>query len=101
MRRSLGRTDALPGVVASIQTLGSFGNWHPHIHAVVTDGLVERGGGFLPLWIRYVPTRSATVRERARRDAMGLGAHMIRSVAKLVAYGRYVTWRRGTVADAP
>ncbi|MDJ0521597.1 MAG: transposase [Planctomycetota bacterium] len=32
-----------------MQTFGSFGNWHPHIHALVTDGLLERGGGYLPL----------------------------------------------------
>lgn len=45
----LGRRDALPGLVASIQTFGSFGNWHPHVHALVTDGLIRRGGSFLPL----------------------------------------------------
>ncbi|MDA1195326.1 MAG: transposase [Planctomycetota bacterium] len=49
LQGALGRRDALPGTVASIQTFGSYGNWHPHIHALVTDGLIERGGGFLPL----------------------------------------------------
>ena len=28
---------------------GSLANWHPHIHALVTDGLVERGGTLHPL----------------------------------------------------
>jgi hypothetical protein len=36
-------------LVASIQTFGSYGNWHPHVHALVTDGLIERGGAHLPL----------------------------------------------------
>jgi len=49
LQGELGRRGALPGVVASIQTFGSFGNWHPHIHALVSAGLFERGGGFLPL----------------------------------------------------
>jgi hypothetical protein len=49
LQELLGRRDALPGMAASIQTFGSFGNWNPHIHALVTDGLVERGGRFLPV----------------------------------------------------
>jgi Putative transposase/Transposase zinc-binding domain len=49
LQELLGRRDALPGVAASIQTFGSFGNWNPHVHALVTDGLVERGGRFLPV----------------------------------------------------
>ena len=43
------RPDALPGMVASIQTFGSALNFHPHVHALVTDGVLEKGGGFLPL----------------------------------------------------
>jgi hypothetical protein len=43
------RHDALPGMVASIQTFGSALNFHPHVHALVTDGLLQRGGAFLPL----------------------------------------------------
>ena len=36
-------------LVASIQTFGSYGNRHPHVHALITDGLIERGGAHLPL----------------------------------------------------
>ena len=43
---ALGLKQALPGMVSSIQSFGSFANFHPHIHALVTDGLVERGGQF-------------------------------------------------------
>ena len=45
-QKALGMKRALPGMVSSIQTFGSQANWHPHIHALVTDGLLERGGRF-------------------------------------------------------
>ena len=42
--------DAIPGMVASIQTFGSYAaNFHPHVHALVTDGLLAEGGRFFPL----------------------------------------------------
>ena len=63
----LGRRDALPGVVASIQTFGSFGNWHPHVHALVTDGLIERGGG----WVRLGLLDGRVIEERFRRLVLG------------------------------
>ena len=37
------RRDALPGMVASIQTFGSALNFHPHMHALVTDDLLQHG----------------------------------------------------------
>jgi hypothetical protein len=37
---------AVPGVVASIQTFGSFANFHPHIHALVTEGVFALDGTF-------------------------------------------------------
>ena len=45
----LGRKDALPGMVVSIQTFGSFANFHPHLHALITDGALLPGGAFVPL----------------------------------------------------
>ena len=44
-----GDRHAVPGMAASIQTFGSYANWHPHVHAVVTDGVMTREGRFLPL----------------------------------------------------
>ena len=41
-RAVLGRSDVLPGMIAGIQTFGELLHFHPHIHALVTDG------GFLP-----------------------------------------------------
>jgi len=43
------RRDALPGMVASIQTFGSALNFNPHVHALVTEGVLEHGGAFSPL----------------------------------------------------
>ena len=44
-----GDEGAVPGMVASIQTFGSYANFHPHIHALVTNGVMTREGEFLPL----------------------------------------------------
>ena len=40
------RQHAVPGVVASIQTFGAFANFHPHIHALVTEGVFASDGTF-------------------------------------------------------
>ena len=44
-----GASGAVPGFVASIQTFGSCTNFHPHVHAVATEGVFPRDGVFLPL----------------------------------------------------
>ncbi len=36
-------------MIASIQTFGSFANFHPHVHALITDGVVTADGTFLSL----------------------------------------------------
>jgi hypothetical protein len=33
---------AVPGMVASIQTFGSFANFHPHLHALARDRILDR-----------------------------------------------------------
>ena len=40
---------AVPGMIASIQTWGDLANWQPHIHALVTAGVVDRQGHFTPI----------------------------------------------------
>ncbi len=47
-----GRRDrrAVPGMVVSIQTYGDqAANWQPHLHALVTAGVVDGAGAFTPL----------------------------------------------------
>ncbi|MFQ5791692.1 MAG: transposase, partial [Acidobacteriota bacterium] len=61
------RKDVRPGAVSSIQTFGSFAaNFHPHIHSLITEGVVTPEGEFLPL---AVPATSllADIEERFRR----------------------------------
>ena len=43
------RKDVRPGVVSSIQTFGSFANFQPHTHSLVTEGVFTPLGEFLPL----------------------------------------------------
>jgi transposase-like protein len=48
-RRVLKRGDVTPGMVAGIQTFGELINYHPHIHAIATDGAFTPDGTFLCL----------------------------------------------------
>jgi hypothetical protein len=45
----VGLDDALPAMIAGIQTFGDLINWHPHIHAVVADGVFMPSGKFIPI----------------------------------------------------
>ncbi len=46
-REVLDRKDAVPGMIAAMQTSGELLNWHPHIHALVTCGAFTEDGTFL------------------------------------------------------
>jgi hypothetical protein len=42
--------DVRPGCVIALQTFGAYaGNWNPHAHAIVSDGVFTAKGEFLPL----------------------------------------------------
>jgi Putative transposase len=41
-----GLDDDIFGAVLTIQTFGDYAKWHPHIHAIVADGLFRRNGVF-------------------------------------------------------
>jgi hypothetical protein len=44
------RTDVRPGCVIALQTFGAYaGNWNPHAHAIISDGVFTAEGEFLPL----------------------------------------------------
>ena len=45
----LKRDDVVPGMVAGIQTFGELIHFHPHIHAIATDGAFTPDGVFLCL----------------------------------------------------
>ncbi len=48
-RQQLKRGDLIPSMVAGIQTFGELVHFHPHIHAIVTDGGFTLGGSFICL----------------------------------------------------
>jgi hypothetical protein len=45
----LDRDDVSPGMIAAVQTFGELAHFHPHVHAVVTDGAFTSEGKFIPL----------------------------------------------------
>ena len=45
-----GRPDAVPGLIGAVQTFGQLVHWHPHIHALVSEGVfLPQSGALLPL----------------------------------------------------
>ena len=46
MQTALDLPDSLPGVVMCIHTFGEYLDFHPHLHALVADGLITRDGLF-------------------------------------------------------
>jgi len=46
MRTTVGLPDGLPGIVMAIHTFGEYMDFHPHLHALVADGLFIRDGLF-------------------------------------------------------
>ena len=45
----LGRDDAVPGMAAAVQTFGELAHWHPHVHAIASDGVFAPDGSFITL----------------------------------------------------
>lgn len=45
-RTVLGLPEGVVGAVLAIQTFGDYARWHPHIHAIVADGLFRPSGVF-------------------------------------------------------
>lgn len=66
MRRTLATLlddrDAAPGFVSSIQTFGSYANFHPHIHALMTEAVRDGDGRFVPIPSLDVQTLSEIFR---------------------------------------
>jgi hypothetical protein len=45
----LGLPDGIPGLVMVIHTFGDYARFHPHLHAIVADGLFRKNGTFYVL----------------------------------------------------
>ncbi len=88
--------EGAPGAVISLQTFGSFGaNFHPHLHAIVTEGVFTKDGRFHPvIW----PT-PARLEMRFRRRFLGALVEAGRLRAETRA--RFLAWSRsGFSVDA-
>ena len=48
-RAVLDRRDVTPGMIGAIHTFGELLHFHPHLHALVTDGVFARDGSFIAL----------------------------------------------------
>ena len=48
-RAALDHPDLVPGMVATIHTFGELIHWHPHIHALVSDGAFAPDGMLIPM----------------------------------------------------
>ena len=48
LRTTLDLPEGLPGIVMAIHTFGEYLDFHPHLHALVADGLFVRSGLFYP-----------------------------------------------------
>ena len=46
LRTSLGLPEGVLGIVMAIHTFGEYLDFHPHLHALVADGLFARSGVF-------------------------------------------------------
>ncbi len=46
LRATLDLPEGLPGIVMTIHTFGEYLDFHPHLHALVADGLFVRSGLF-------------------------------------------------------
>jgi len=62
-----------PGMVAVVQTAGDLGNWHPHVHALVSRGGWTRDGEWIP--VAFVDEHSAELlfRHKVMRLLQGVG----------------------------
>jgi hypothetical protein len=42
-----GEDDAVTCLVGATQTFGDLAHWHPHVHAIVSDGVFDKDGHFV------------------------------------------------------
>ncbi len=47
MRSCTGDDTAAPGMVATVQTFGDLIHWHPHVHAIISEGVFRKDGTFV------------------------------------------------------
>ena len=70
-----GDEDIRPGMVAVVQTAGDLGNWHPHVHALVSRGVWTRDAQWLP--VAFVDEHAAELLFRHEVIRMLQGAGLL------------------------
>jgi hypothetical protein len=73
MSAAAGEEGMRPGMVSVVQTAGDLGNWHPHVHALVSRGMWTRDGEWVP--VAFVDEHSAELlfRHKVIRLLQGVG----------------------------
>jgi len=66
LRTTLDLPEGLPGIVMAIHTFGEYLDFHPHLHALVADGLFARSGLFYVLPAVSLKPLAQLFRTRAR-----------------------------------
>jgi len=75
-------------VVASVQTFGSFTNFHPHLHALVSEGAWRREGSFSP-----IPFPDTSLVEELFRLLLLIGLHEAERLSEEFLLS-LLSWRR-------
>ena len=87
LQAAAGRRTAVPGAVACLQSAANLLDWHPHIHLLVSWGVFNREGSFIP--VEMVPdpeTLARLFRHRVLRLLLDEGAIDQAVVANLLAW---------------
>ena len=66
--------DGVPAIVMAIHTFGEYLDFHPHLHALVADGLFNREGRFYVMRTGEL-TGELTQEQRGTTDAFFAGNH--------------------------
>ena len=66
--------DGVPAIVMAIHTFGEYLDFHPHLHALVADGLFDREGWFHVMRTGEL-TGELTQEQRGTTDAFFVGNH--------------------------
>ena len=69
-----GERDGVPAIVMAIHTFGEYLDFHPHLHALVADGLFNREGRFYVMRTGEL-TGELTQEQRGTTDAFFAGNH--------------------------
>lgn len=86
MRATLGEDNVVPGAISSIQTHGTFSNWHPHLHVLVSDGAFRPDGTFVPLGAHSLEVLTEAWRRAVLRAFVRQGLFTEEVAASMLAW---------------